>query len=99
VRHVIWQKTKTGCHEVIVTLPTHWQGESNFVVGPFSSRDVADYFANTLVDFGQLENFFMRTFASGDAWYVEVTDAKGEEAEVKFPNANSHSVTREQKVL
>jgi hypothetical protein len=73
MKSVIWQKSKTGCHEVIVTLPTQWQGESDCVVGPFSSHDVAEYFANAVVDFGQFETLQERVFANGDAWYVEVT--------------------------
>jgi hypothetical protein len=70
---VIWQKSKMGCHEVLVTLPTHWQGEVDCVVGPFSSQSVADYFANHPVDFGQFETIAMRVFANGDAWYIEIT--------------------------
>jgi hypothetical protein len=72
MKSVIWQKSKTGCHEVLVTLPTHWQSESECVVGPFSSHEVADYFANHVVDFGQFENLTMRVFAHANAWYVEV---------------------------
>jgi hypothetical protein len=69
---VIWHKTDTGCQKIVVTLPTRWQGESDCVVGPFSSREVADYFANNVVDFGQFENLSMRVFPYADAWYLEV---------------------------
>jgi hypothetical protein len=70
--NVIWQKTKTGCHEVIVTLPTRWQGEVNCIVGPFSSHTVAEYFAHSVVDFGGFEGFVEEVFPYGDAWYIEV---------------------------
>lgn len=91
----IWQKTKTGCHEVLVTLPTRWQGEVNCVVGPFSSRDIADYFANNIVDFGHFETLEMRVFASGDAWYVEVTKDEDKAAAYTQPRANNNNATRE----
>lgn len=49
-----------------------WQGEIDCVVGPFSCRQVAEYFANRAVDFGQFEAFRLRVLAHRDAWYVEV---------------------------
>lgn len=49
-----------------------WQGETDCVVGPFSSRQVAEFFANRAVDFGQYEAFRLRVLAHRDAWYVEV---------------------------
>lgn len=69
---VIWKKTDTGFQKVVVTLPTHWQGECDCIVGPFSSREVATNFANYVVDFSQFETPDMLIFASGDAWYLEV---------------------------
>ncbi len=55
-----------------VVVPNRWQGEANCAVGPFSSKEVAHYFAGRVVDFGQYEVFSMRVFAKRDAWYVEV---------------------------
>ena len=53
-------------------VPNRWQGECDCVVGPFSSRKVAEYFAGTVVDFGQFEAFTKRVFAKRDAFYVEI---------------------------
>ena len=53
-------------------VPNRWQGECNCLVGPFSSRTVAEYFANAVVDFGQYETMSRSVFAKGDSWYVEV---------------------------
>ncbi|MEJ2287487.1 MAG: hypothetical protein P8Y02_02385 [Deinococcales bacterium] len=55
-----------------VVVPNRWQGEVGCAVGPFSSKTVADYFANRVVDFGQYEVFCLRVFAHGTGWYVEV---------------------------
>lgn len=46
----------------------HWRGEQDCVVGPFSSKKVADYFGEAVVNF----NRPARIFARRDAWYVEV---------------------------
>jgi hypothetical protein len=91
---VIWQKTNTGCHEVLVTLPTHWQGEVNCVVGPFSSREVAHYFANNVVDFGHFEDLVMRVFPNADAWYLEVTSAEREAINYTQPHSQDNSAAR-----
>jgi hypothetical protein len=70
---VIWKKTDTGFQKVVVTLPTHWQGECDCIVGPFSSREVATHFANyVVVGFAQFETLDTSIFANGDAWYLEV---------------------------
>ena len=63
--------TRPGTPGSIV--PNRWQGESDCLVGPFSSHTVATYFANNVVDFGQFETLSRRVFAKGDAYYVEVT--------------------------
>ncbi len=55
-----------------VVVPNRWQGEADCAVGPFSSSEVARYFAGRVVDFGQYEVFSMRVFARRNAWYVEV---------------------------
>ena len=55
-------------------VPNRWQGEYDCLVGPFSSRTVADYFANAVVDFGHYETVSRKVFAKGDSWYVEVNE-------------------------
>jgi hypothetical protein len=52
--------------------PNRWQGEADCLVGPFSSRDVAGYFANSVVDFGLYEAFSQQVVPIGNAWFVEV---------------------------
>lgn len=54
-------------------LPNCWKGETNCIVGPFSSKDIATYFTNYAVDFGQYEGFSYRTFVKGCEWYVEIS--------------------------
>ncbi|MEJ2288588.1 MAG: hypothetical protein P8Y02_08070 [Deinococcales bacterium] len=58
--------------ELPVVVPNRWQGEVDCAVGPFSGRDVAAYFANRGVEFGQYETFQMRIFSHRDAWFVAV---------------------------
>ena len=55
-------------------VPNRWQGECDCFVGPFSSRAVAEYFANAVVDFGQYETVSRKVFAKGDSWFVEVKE-------------------------
>lgn len=52
--------------------PNCWQGEADCLVGPFSSRDVAGYFANSVVDFGLYEAYSQQVVPVGNAWFVEV---------------------------
>lgn len=52
-------------------LPNRWQGEVNCVIGPFSSKDVAEYFAGHVADFGQLGDIEEIIFAKRDEWYIE----------------------------
>ena len=68
--------TKLDAEVSPAILPALWQGEVNCAVGPFSSRNVAEYFAGNVVDFGQLETLTRRVFAKRDAWYVEVRAAQ-----------------------
>lgn len=50
--------------------PHRWHGEGNCLVGPFSSREVAEYFAYPVVDFGHYDVCAKRIFAKRDSWYV-----------------------------
>ena len=52
--------------------PNCWQGESSCLIGPFSSKEVAEYFAYPLVNHGPYDVVIARIFAKGNAWYVEV---------------------------
>lgn len=69
--------------EAPVIVPNRWQGEADCLVGPFSGREVAAYFANRLVDFGQFEVFTMRVFPKRNAWYVEVRARRPEARTVR----------------
>jgi hypothetical protein len=51
-------------------VPNRWHGEVDCVIGPFSSKHVAEYYARVVVDFGQFE-IAQRIFANGDSWYIE----------------------------
>ncbi len=55
-------------------LPNTWKGEVNCIIGPFSGKNVAEYFANRVVDFGQYEFCSERIFAKRDAWYIEIQE-------------------------
>lgn len=58
--------------------PARWKGHTDCLVGPFSSRGVADHFANRVVDFGSFDAHTGRIFARGDGWFVEILpDAAG----------------------
>ncbi len=61
-------------HKAKPIVPNRWQGEHDCFVGPFSSKIVAEYFANAVVDFGQYETVSRKIFAKGDSWYVEVNE-------------------------
>jgi hypothetical protein len=51
-------------------VPNRWHGEVDCVIGPFSSRQVAEYYAKIVIDFGHFE-ISQRIFANGDSWYIE----------------------------
>ena len=52
--------------------PAVWQGEVDCVVGPFSSRKLAQNFVTFQVDFDPEAAVVNDLFARGDAWYVEL---------------------------
>ncbi len=64
-------------------VPNRWQGEHDCFVGPFSSKVVAEYFANAVVDFGQYETVSRKVFAKGDSWFVEVKEFSAPAAVVR----------------
>lgn len=66
----IWIRDNGKGHSVTVVPPNVWQGEVECVVGPFSSRSVAEIFIG-FYDFGGFD-VCERVFAYRDAWYVEV---------------------------
>jgi hypothetical protein len=55
-----------------VIVPNLWQGEWPCLVGPFSGRVVAEYFADRVVEFGHFEAVRERVFARQDSYYVQV---------------------------
>lgn len=66
----------SASYPAAAVVPNCWQGEADCLVGPFSSRSVAEYFAHAVVDFGQYETVSRRVFAKGDAWFVEVSECR-----------------------
>lgn len=52
--------------------PNRWKGETDVIVGPFSSRGLANGFANVTTDFGQYGGVRFNIFAKRECWYVEV---------------------------
>jgi hypothetical protein len=54
-----------------VISPNRWKGECDCLVGPFSSKQVAEYFTSAKVDFGHYETFETQIVAKRDSWYVQ----------------------------
>jgi hypothetical protein len=67
---IIVQKDKQILHYHPVS-PNRWCGEVDCVIGPFSSKEVAEYFAGHTADFGQLGGIEEIVFAKRDEWFVE----------------------------
>lgn len=61
-----------GVRPLTPVSPNRWKGETDCVVGPFSSRSLAYDFAGMTTDFGQYEGVRFHVFAKRDSWYVEV---------------------------
>lgn len=59
-------------------VPNCWQGQVDCVVGPFSSREVAEHFAHSVVEFSQYDAFIDQLFPRGDAWYLKIGQARSE---------------------
>jgi len=68
----IWIRDDTGVRSLEPTLPNCWHGEADCVVGPFSSKMVAEYFALSSVERKAFASATDSVFANGDAWYVEI---------------------------
>ena len=67
----VWIKQGTQAQPHTPTLPNCWQGESDCIIGPFSSKGVAEYFAQANEE-TRYDSIMKRVFPNGDAWYVEV---------------------------
>lgn len=67
---VLSDETGIRLHHPI--LPNQWQGEINCFVGPFSGKDVAEYFAGYASEFGQYESMSYRVFPKRDEWFLEI---------------------------
>ena len=68
----IWIRQNGKVSPLTPTLPNCWQGEVDCIVGPFSSKRVAETFAQSSVDFCLHNAVMDSVFASGDAWYIKV---------------------------
>jgi hypothetical protein len=64
--------------------PNLWQGEVDCVIGPFSGKDVAEYFVGHMVEFSQLGGAEEIIFPQRDAWYIEARALP--DKEVVLPN-------------
>lgn len=69
-------------------LPNVWRGECDCVVGPFANQQVAEYFANRVVDFGHYDAFSQKVFAKRDAFYVEVKQLLGGILDARIHDSN-----------
>jgi hypothetical protein len=69
----VWINDHTGTHALRVISPNRWEGGSHCLIGPFSDRSVAAYFAEVAVTYRQLDTVVERVFPHRDSWYVEVT--------------------------
>lgn len=54
------------------TSPNAWTGEVDCLVGPFSSKDVAEYFAAQIVNSDASEARAGEIEVVGDAWFLRV---------------------------
>jgi hypothetical protein len=69
----VWINDHAGTHALAVVSPNRWEGGSHCLIGPFSDRTVAAYFAEVAVTYRQLDTVVERVFPHRDSWYVEVT--------------------------
>lgn len=52
--------------------PRRWRGERDSVVGPFSSEQLAKYFAGAVLGSDPTGTLACRVFADNDLWYVDI---------------------------
>lgn len=67
----LWVEDASGRHRANVSSPNLWRGETDCVVGPFSSLEVAQTYL-AMVQFCEFDCVLERVFAKGDGWYVTV---------------------------
>jgi hypothetical protein len=67
----IWLKDDSGNFPMTVRSPSHWHGETNCAVGPFSSFAVAQTYVE-MMRFCEFDRVMEPIFAKGDSWYVSV---------------------------
>ena len=65
------RKVSHGAEQPQTVVPNRWQGEADCLVGPFSSRAVADYFASCVVNTSDRTST-NEMFAREDGWYLVV---------------------------
>lgn len=68
----VWINDHAGTHALTVISPNRWEGGSHCLIGPFSDRTVAAYFAEVAVTYRQLDTVVERVFPHRDSWYVEM---------------------------
>lgn len=68
---IVWSSS-AGIQQSSPISPNSWHGEGDCLVGPFSSREVAEYFAHPVVDFGHYDVCAKSIFVRRDSWYVEI---------------------------
>lgn len=95
----VWINDHTGTHALTVISPNRWEGGGHCLIGPFSDRTIAAYFADIAVTDRQLDTVVERVFAHRDSWYVEVTAlaeavTPSEMVRVSTPVSNALPVAR-----
>jgi hypothetical protein len=63
-------KGKATNYPLPLMSPETWKGEADCVVGPFTSRDSAEYFVDVTTGW-RLNVITRHLFASDNSWYVE----------------------------
>ena len=71
----IWLKHSGSSLPHYPTSPNCWQGEVGCVIGPFSSKSVAETFVNVHTE-ARYDAIMDHVFPNRDAWYIEVRALK-----------------------
>jgi hypothetical protein len=68
--HTLWLHDASGPHPVTVSPPSQWHGETDCVIGPFSSSETAQTYV-TMSHYSEYDRV-LEVFVKGNAWYVSV---------------------------
>ena len=63
-------KDKGASHTLPLRSPDAWTGEVDCIVGPFETRDTAEYFVDVSTGW-RLDVITRHIFSSDNRWYVE----------------------------